>query len=372
MINLILYCSGLGYINRGLESFTRELYETLNEVDKIDVTLFQGRGEIVDGAKSVWAPKRTSNYHKYLPWNLNSDQKLVVEDLIFSFPILWSAFRQQSPIIHFSESVPAKVLYHLRNKFGGSFKLLFSNGGPRSPEHYARYDFVQVLTPEQKREALEYGYPSEKIFMIPYGLNCQKFYSSKRVVDTEWNLPTNRKILLSVGAINSSHKRMQWLVKEFAKLDQSKYFLWVVGQNDGQQTVEIKSLAKNILDEDAFAFTTTTYEKMPAVYNSADIFVLCSLKEGFGRVYLEAMAAGLPVIAHRTENTKWILGPDNEGLIDMTKKDELAGKIRSISADINLMREYGVSNSIQVQRKFDWKSLTPEYLNMYQRIMCTQ
>ena len=369
MIKLILYCSGLGYINRGLESFTRELYETLLGVDNIDISLFQGKGDVLDGAHSVWAPKRTSNYDKFLPLDLNEDQKHLFEDLIFSFPILFSAYRMESPIIHFSESIPAKVLYHLRKRFGGSFHLLFSNGGPRSPKYFDRYDYVQVLTPEQKKEALDYGYPSDRLFMVPYGLDCQKFNSSSKSVRSDWNLPTDRKILLSVGAINTGHKRMHWLIKEFAKLNQSKYFLWLVGQSDGKQTAEVKKLAENVLDKDSYRFTTTSYEKMPEVYNSADIFVLCSLREGFGRVYLEAMASKLPVIAHRTENTEWILGSENMGLIDMTIKDELADKIRSISNKPDLLNELGNENSIMVEKNFDWKSLLPDYIQMYENIL---
>ena len=368
MIKLILYCSGLGYINRGLESFTRELYETLLGVDNIDISLFQGKGDVLDGAHSVWAPKRTSNYDKFLPLDLNVDQKHLFEDLIFSFPILFSAYRMESPIIHFSEDIPAKVLYHLRKRFGGSFHLLFSNGGPRSPKHFMRYDYVQVLTPEQKKEALDYGYPSDRLFMVPYGLNCQKFNSLSTSVRSDWNLPTDRKILLSVGAINTEHKRMHWLIKEFSKLNQSKYFLWLVGQCYGKKTTEVKKLAENVLDKDSYRFTTTSYEKMPEVYNSADIFVLCSLREGFGRVYLEAMASKLPVIAHRTENTEWILGSDNMGLIDMTIKDELADKIRSISNKPDLLNELGNENSIMVEKKFDWKSLLPDYIQMYENI----
>lgn len=368
MINLILPCSGLGYINRGYESFTRELYETLVDVNNMNVTLYQGRGEVLNGAKAIWAPKRTSNYDKYLPWDVSKHQKSMFEELMFSFPILYSALKQEKPIIHFSEALPVKLSYHLRRRFGGSFHLLFSNGGPRSPKHFMRYDYVQVLTPLQKKQAIMAGYPEQNLFLIPYGLKCNKFYKANKNSASDWGLPDNRKIILSVGALNTSHKRMDWVINEFSALDQSKYYLWMVGQEDGVETVDLKLLAKNKLDKGSYKFTTTSYEKMPSIYKTADVFVLCSLREGFGRVYLEAMASGLPVLAHKTENTEWILGKKNDGLLDMTEENLLAQKINSICSNNNLYKELKHNNIKRVLEKFDWTSLKPQYIEMYESI----
>jgi len=104
------------------------------------------------------------------------------------------------------------------------------------------------------------------------------------------------------------------------------------------------------------------------VYNVADIFVLCSLREGFGRVCLEAMAAKLPVIARRTDNTEWILGNDNNGLIDMTVENELADTTQSMLSNKDFSDALGIENYNRVYEKFDWNSLTSDYINMYKKI----
>lgn len=370
---LILYSSGLGYVNRGLESFTRELYQTLRSPadETVNVTLFQGRGDVLDGAIPVWAPKRTSRLYDLLPVDVSQGQRLFIENLVFSLPVVLAAYAQEAPIIHFSESLPARVLYHLRDRIGGSFTLLFSNGGPIAPEHYMRFEYVQVLNPAQKKQALEAGYPEDRLFMVPYGLDCQAFDVGDDVDPggrAEWELPQDRSVILSVGAINTHHKRMDWLVEEFSRLDSSEYFLWMVGQEEGPETETVKQTAESLLDPESYRFSTVPYPQMPQVYAMADQFALCSIREGFGRVYIEAMASGLPVLAHRTPNTEWILGDENPGLVDMTEREALATAVRALQQSPTEQAERGAQNRKRAWNMFDWKALRPRYLSMYEAV----
>jgi 1,2-diacylglycerol 3-alpha-glucosyltransferase len=370
--NVLIYSPGLGYINRGLESFTRELYEALKG-HHVNLTLFQGRGDVLKGAKSVWTPRRNSEFYNLKFMNYFQQRSYKIENIVFSIPLILHCYSKPCDIIHFSEAIPANILYHLRKRLGGSFKLLFSNGGPALPQHYSRYDYVQVLTPAQRQEAIQFGYPESRLFTIPYGVHCQSF--SKNLASEEvatkrqqWNLPIDRTVILCVGAVNSSHKRMDWMIQEFSKLDPVKFFLWIVGQPEAE-TEAVKDLAKYLLKPNSYQFDVISYTEMPNVYAIADYFALCSLSEGFGKVYIEAMAAGLPVIAHRNPNTEWILNLDNLGLVDMTVPDGLKNKILYFEQHTRSKNWQKNLNKSTVYKNFDWESLYPQYLSMYEHIL---
>ncbi len=371
MINLTLYSPGLGYINRGFESLTREIYQSLRQQDDLKITLFQATGEVLQGAVPVWAPKRTSSiydWHLIRSFKYRQFVSYLLENLFFSVPLTLHCYQNPCDILYFSDAIPANILHRLREKLGGSFKFLFCNGAPANPKDYMHYDYVQVMTPAQYHEAVDAGYPQENLFLIPQGLQCNVYSNPRDLQQRDrWNLPTDRTIVLSVGAISFVHKRMDWLIEEFSKLDPDQFFLWIVGQPE-LETPKVHSLAATKLKPGSYQFDSVPYAEMPSVYQAADIFTLCSLNEGFGRVYIEAMAAKLPVLAHRNINTEWILGADNLGLIDMTQTDALRDRILYFQQHPTQFDQQRHNNQVIAFERFDWNALIPAYLAMFQTI----
>jgi glycosyltransferase involved in cell wall biosynthesis len=84
-------------------------------------------------------------------------------------------------------------------------------------------------------------------------------------------------------------------------------FLVLLGDQD-DETKSVRYLAESKLKKDSFLITTVKRDEVAIYYKIADIFALPSLKEGFGRVYIEALAYGLPVLAHDFEVANNVLG----------------------------------------------------------------
>ena len=67
--------------------------------------------------------------------------------------------------------------------------------------------------------------------------------------------------------------------------------------------------------------------QMPKLYRSADVFLQCSKDEPFPLVFLEAMACGVPVVAHDTLRVRWFIG-DDEFFVNMDDPAAIAQGIR--------------------------------------------
>jgi glycosyltransferase involved in cell wall biosynthesis len=101
---------------------------------------------------------------------------------------------------------------------------------------------------------------------------------------------------------------------------------------------------------------------MDDYYRVADAFALASLQEAFGLAYVEAMAHGLPCVAHDQEVTRFVLG--EEGLLsDLRERGALTAALRSALS----LKDTGELRSRRhhaVRSRFGWAALIPEYVSM--------
>jgi len=97
-------------------------------------------------------------------------------------------------------------------------------------------------------------------------------------------------------------------------------------------------------------------------YLAADVFCLPSLQEGFGIVLLEAMAAGLPIVATRAAAIPEVV-PDGEAglLVPPSDPEALAEALDRLLSDPDLRRRLGEAGRRHVER-FDWKIVAGEFL----------
>ena len=83
---------------------------------------------------------------------------------------------------------------------------------------------------------------------------------------------------------------------------------------------------------------------MAALYRDADVFVLPSLREPYGTVYGEAMAAGLPVVGWRAGNLPHLAGHGREGLlVEPGDVAGLASALRTLAEHRNLRARLGAA-----------------------------
>ena len=106
-------------------------------------------------------------------------------------------------------------------------------------------------------------------------------------------LPVDRQIVISVGNVDRHHKRMDYLINEVASMPPPRPFVLILGAMD-EGSPAIIAEGRQKLGDGGFAARSVPYEKVFRHYQAADCFALSSLREGFGRVYVEASMHGLP------------------------------------------------------------------------------
>lgn len=98
-------------------------------------------------------------------------------------------------------------------------------------------------------------------------------------------------------------------------------------------------------------------------YSDAGIFVLPSLKEGFGQVLLEAIACGLPIISTNTSAIPEVVG-DAGILVEPRNSQAL------VEAIINLIEneELGKNGRKRVEENFTWEKVAERVEEVYEGV----
>jgi 1,2-diacylglycerol 3-alpha-glucosyltransferase len=361
-MRVALISTGLGRVLRGFESFTSSLFSALRtQAPDLDVVLFQGGGQ--PGERRVVVP----NCHRYdapARW-FGYEKGNLLEKRTFALALYPLLRRGGFDIVHYNEIVMGSALFHLRRLLGGHYKLLYCNGSIALPVHYAhRCDFAQMLTLPAREESVRLGMNPDRLFLLPYGLNPQRFSPESRRFRMETRrklrIPKNANVVLTVAALNRGDKRLDYLIKEVAALDES---FWLLAA--GQRTADTQSLEEQAehMIPGRWRFVSWPQEDVPLLYGASDLFVLASLAEGFGLVTVEAMLSGLPAIIHNGPIFQWIAESSRVQTVDMSLDGALRAAIPKALSGIDRVNSREIA-----KERFSWDSLVPDYLRMYQAV----
>jgi glycosyltransferase involved in cell wall biosynthesis len=141
-----------------------------------------------------------------------------------------------------------------------------------------------------RRTLVEHGTAPERITVIPYGVDTQRFFTS----GTGGQTASGKLKLLFVGRINQ-RKGVKDLLEALRLLDTAEVELTICGRVVDDLEI-FKPFAGRVTIRPSVSNT-----ELVAAYQTADLFVFPSVAEGFGQVLLESLACGLPILS--TTNT---------------------------------------------------------------------
>lgn len=365
-MKIALLCSGLGNINRGHETFARDLFHLL--ADHVDITLFKGGGnptarELVIDNLSRNSPALKHIHLAVSPKWLTAareQEQIRIETATFTHAALRPLLEGGYDIIHCLEQEVCSQLHALRHLFERTPRILFSNGGAIATADLPECNFVQEHT--------EYNLgrnTSGKAFYIPHGVDTSRFHPAVPTdFRSRYGIPDNAFVVISVGTICYWHKRMDHVIRELATVEGA--YLVIVGQACAD-TDAIRQLGQTLMG-DRIVFCSLPHAELPAAYAAADAFTLGSLFETFGIVYIEAMAMGLPVFCTNHPNQRSIVG-EGGVFVDMQKPGALAHALRTTSAEQRA--ELGRKGLSRITTTYESSLLRNRYIEQYARIQQT-
>jgi glycosyltransferase involved in cell wall biosynthesis len=238
------------------------------------------------------------------------------------------------------------------------------------PRFLRAADAVIAVSECSKRDAVRlYGTPTEKIHVIPEGVDVRFKPMTRQQIDQVWakyNLP--ERFVVCVGTIEP-RKNYPLLFEVLAARREQGLDTWplVIAGKSGWLYKPIFQRVTELGLQDLIRFTGFfPDDDLPALYNAATLLAMPSRYEGFGLPILEAMACGTPVICSSTSSLPEVAGeaallapPD-----DVHAWAEAIARVMSDDALRLQMRERGAAQAA----RFSWENAAWRTIEVYRQI----
>ncbi len=227
-------------------------------------------------------------------------------------------------------------------------------------------DAVTVANIALKEELLKSGV-NVPVWIVPPGVNTRKLSLGHRdQTRKRLGIPPHAKVLVYVGRL-ATEKNIFFLVRAFFVLSRKYPDLLLLLCGNGLEERRIRSfVVKKKLRHRVIFATTETPETIPDIYAASDMFIHASQTETYGRVVVEAMAAGLPIVALKGPSVIDLLLDGISGRIIYKKSvHQFANGVAALIEDVPLGQRLGKNAQKEARQKYDsavsWSALNQVY-----------
>jgi glycosyltransferase involved in cell wall biosynthesis len=166
-----------------------------------------------------------------------------------------------------------------------------------------------------------------------------------------------------------ARKGLDTLIMALARTQREDLSLEIAGEGPARDALMRLAVAAGVAHRVRFhGFVDHT--SLAALYARADIFVLASVAESCSMALLEAMAAGLPVIATRVGGTVEVVKHESNGLlVTPTSIDELSAALETLAANPLLRERFAAANRILTREEFSWSAVARRYEAIFNELL---
>jgi len=211
------------------------------------------------------------------------------------------------------------------------------------------------------------NYNVKRTVVVPNGVSGDKFKpdSNKKVTRKELGFDTEN-LIVCVSRLeykNGTHDLIE--AAKILKEEIKDFKIIICG--DGSDRKKLEQMVKDFnLKESVLFLGDILHKDLPKYVACGDIFIRPSLAEGFGIVFLEAMAAGLAVIGTPVGGIPDFLKDGENGLFcEPGNPKDIAQKIELLITDRNLGRRLAENGLRMVKEEYAWDKIITRIRKLY-------
>lgn len=228
-------------------------------------------------------------------------------------------------------------------------------------------DKVIAITPWELEFIKKYTSDKKKIIVLPNGMS-ELFFVRIKNNDFKKRLGIKNKLVLFFGRLSITKGPEKFV--EIAKLvlNEKKDVTFLIRGPDEGMRAEVKKRIgseKRIILLDA----TRDREEIIKMYQSADVFVLPSYREGLPLTLFEAMASGIPIVASPVNGIPYEMKePENGFLVNYGNNKKFKDRIIKLLQEDKL-REKISQNNINRSKNYKWDLISEKTLKLYSSLL---
>jgi glycosyltransferase involved in cell wall biosynthesis len=293
------------------------------------------------------------------------------------------------------------AIWAIMASFGGFAAMFFKKGNPDRPflltlqegddmqyiknrvgifwdwfkQIFNKADHIQCISNFLANWAKELGAKCP-IEVVPNGVDLKKFKientkSKVNELKQQIGIRDGEKIIITVSRLVPKNG-IEYLIEAINQLSIINYQfpikLLILGS--GPLEKKLKLQVKNYKLENKVLFLgSIPNEKVPIYLTLGDVFVRPSLSEGLGNAFLEAMAAGVPIIGTPVGGIPDFLKDGETGLFcEVGNPKSIAEKINLLLSDENLKQRLIVNGEKLVDENYSWDIIAKKMKGIFEKI----
>lgn len=231
---------------------------------------------------------------------------------------------------------------------------------------YGRVRRVHTVSNSLRESLVRQGLPGNRIDVIVNGVDTTRFQAGpQEEARRETGLPAGATIVGLVGRFGPFKRHAELLAafEQLAPAHPSLALLFIGGGGPLEADTRARATASPFASRIHFA--GFQIDPRPWI-RSLDLLVLPSVNEGLSNALLEAMASGIPALAHTACGNGDVIRDNANGYLrDLSTPDRLRDALASILAEPASLPPLGKSARLTVEERFSFPAMVEGYRRLY-------